>query len=80
MLLICWYHQILSIQRQVKMIHYEKNDIVLIFPENIDCGYMLELLTSTHNLCFRAKIMYTPVNPNFTVQKVGVRGSGIHRH
>ena len=28
------------------------------------------VLTSTHNLCFRAeirKIMYTPVNPSFTV-------------
>ena len=23
--------------------------------------------TSTHDLCFRAKIVYTPVNPNFTI-------------
>ena len=33
----------------------------LIFAKNIDCGYTLEppheaVLTSTHNLCFRAKI------------------------
>ena len=26
------------------------------------------------------KIMYTPVNPNFTIQKLGVRGSTLHRH
>ena len=30
---------------------------LLIFAQNIDCGYTLEaVLTSTHNLCFRAKI------------------------
>ena len=37
----------------------KKNDIFLIFAQNIDCGYMLEppqVLTSTHNLYFRAKI------------------------
>ena len=49
-------------------------DIFLIFAQNIDCGYTVELpneavLMSTHNLCFRAKIrkMYTPVKPNFTM-------------
>ena len=35
-------------------------DIFLIFAQNIDYGYTLEppeaVLTSTHNLCFRAKI------------------------
>ena len=33
-------------------------DIFLIFAQNIDCGYTLEpaVLTSTHNLCFGAKI------------------------
>ena len=46
--------------------------------ENIDCGSLLGLphcfteavLMSTVNLCFRAeirKIMYTPVNPSFTI-------------
>ena len=33
---------------------------------------------STHNLCFRGeirKIMYTPVNPSFTIYKWGLRGS-----
>ena len=49
-------------------------DIFLIFAQNIDCGYTLEpprrgeaVLTSTHNLCFGAKIrklgipLHTPV-------------------
>ena len=40
-----------------------KNDTFLIFAPNIDCGYKIEpprrceaVLTSTHNLCFVAKI------------------------
>ena len=41
------------------------------------------VLTSTHNLCFWAeirKIMYTPVNPSFTIQKWGLRRSKLYRH
>ena len=57
-------------------------DNFLIFAQNIDCGYSLEpprqggsnenrlaeaVLTSTHNLCFGAKIrkihLHTPVLP-----------------
>ena len=37
----------------------KKFDIFLIFAQNIDCRYTLEreaVLTSTHNLCFGAKI------------------------
>ena len=33
------------------------------------------VLTSTHSICFRAKIrkkMYTPVHPSFTIYKSGV--------
>ena len=56
-------------------------DIFLIFAQNIDCGYTLEpprrgSLTSTHNLCFGAKIrkigipLRTPVLP----YKSGVQG------
>ena len=40
------------------------------------------VLTSTHNLYFRAKnkkIMYTPVNPSFTIIKVGCKGVYITR-
>ena len=38
------------------------------------------VLTTTHNLCFRAKIgkMITPVNPRFTIQKLGVQGSTLY--
>ena len=49
----------------------KNSDIFLISAQNIDCVYSLEaVLTSTHNLCFWAeirKIMYTPVNPSFTI-------------
>ena len=31
-------------------------DIFHIFAQNIDCVYIEAVLTSTHNLCFRAKI------------------------
>ena len=49
--------------------------VFFFFAQNIDRGYTLEplteaVLTSTHNLCFRAKIrkkMYTPVNPSFSI-------------
>ena len=48
--------------------------IVLIFAQSFDFRYMQNrlseaVLTSTHNLCFGAKIRkkYTPVNPNFTI-------------
>ena len=39
------------------------------------------VLTSTNNVCLRAKlrkIMYTPVNPSFTVKNWGLRGSKLH--
>ena len=52
--------------------------IFLIFAQNMDCGYTLEpVLTSTHDLCFRAKIrkkMNTPVKPQFYYIKVGCKG------
>ena len=48
----------------------KNSDIFHMSSQNIDCGYSLEPLTSIHNLCFWAeirKIMYTPVNPSFTI-------------
>ena len=39
--------------------------------------------TSTHILYFRVKIrknMYTPINPSFTIQKLGVLGSTLQGH
>ena len=38
---------------------------------------------NTHNLCFRAeirKIMYTPVNINFTIKMWDLRGSKLYRY
>ena len=54
---------------------FKRRQVDCVDCVNIDCGYSLEprgeaVLTSTHNLCFLAeirKIMYTPVNPSFTI-------------
>ena len=61
-------------------------DIFLIFAKNIDCWYTLEppheaVLTSTHNLCFRAKIRKNeyPCKPQFYYLKVGCKGVYIIR-
>ena len=53
----------------------KNSDIFLISAQNIDCRYSLEPprrggSNEYHNLCFWAeirKIMYTPVNPSFTI-------------
>ena len=52
-----------------------------IFAQNMDCGYKLEhlteaVLTSTHNLCFRANISKNeyPCKPQFFYIKVGCKG------
>ena len=82
--------------KAVKMndFYLKKRDIfVLIFAQNIDCGYTLggsnteAVLTSTYNLCSRAKIRkkyaqvnHSPVNSSFTILKWGVRGSSLHGH
>ena len=41
-----------------KNVHFQMKffNIIPIFAQNIDCGYTLAVLTSTHNLCFGAKI------------------------
>ena len=59
-------------------------DILLILAQNIDCRYMLEpphrggeaVLTSTHNLCFGAKIrkIVYPCILQFCCIKVGYKG------
>ena len=53
-------------------------DIFLILAQNIDCGYTLTeaVLTSTHNLCLRAKIRKNvyPCKPHFYYIKVGCKG------
>ena len=62
-------------------LHMKKFDIFLIFAQNIDCGYMLDVLTSTHNQCFRAKIRKNvyPCKPQFYYIKVGCKGVYITR-
>ena len=66
--------------------HWKKIDIFLIFAQNIDCGCTLEpnrldeaVLTSTHNLCFVAKIrkIGIPLQTPVLLYKSGVEG-GIH--
>ena len=65
-------------------------DIFLIFAQNIDCEYTLEpsrrggsiaeaVLTSTHNLCFGAKIrkIGIPLHTPVLLYKSGVQG-GVH--
>ena len=62
-------------QKNWKFSDKKHSDIFHISAQNIDCSTRENrldeaVLTSTHNLCFwaeRRKIMYTPVNPNFTV-------------
>ena len=58
-------------------------DIFHISAQNIDCGYSLEPprrggsneYPQSMFLAEIRKIMYTPVNPSFTIQKWGLRGS-----
>ena len=65
----------------VKFENFQKKifDIFLIFAQNIDCGEAV--LTSTHNLCFRAKIrkIDIPLIPQFCYIKVGFKGVYITR-
>ena len=65
-------------------------DIFLLFAQNIDLWYTLEpshcftgaVLTSTHDLCLRAKLRkkYTLLNPTFTILKVGCEGCELYGH
>ena len=56
----------------------KKFNTIIIFAQNIDCGYTLEaVLMSTHDLSFRAKIKKInvyPCTPQFYYIKVGCKG------
>ena len=56
-------------------------NIFLIFAQNIDSGYIEAVLTSTHNVCFRAKIRKNvyPCTPHFYYTKVGFKGVFVTR-
>ena len=82
------YSNILKILQPKKEYFQRKNsDIFHISPQNIDCGYSLEPPRRggsneyPQSMFFRKirKIMYTPVNPSFTVQKWSLKGSKLYR-
>ena len=90
----CGFHYENTPMQYTVILFSRKNDnfqlkninIFLTFAQNIDCGYTLEpphgaVLTSTHDLCFRAKIKNEyPCKPQFYYKKWGVRGSSLHGH
>ena len=52
-----------------------KTDIFSLFCSKHKLCVIEGVLTSIHNLCFRAKIVYTSVNASFTLlHKSGFRG------
>ena len=65
----------------------KNSDIFHIPAQNIDCGYSLEPPRRggsneyPQSIFFSKirKIIYTPVNPSFTIWKRGLRGSKLHR-
>ena len=66
----------------------KNSDIFHISAQNIDCGYSLEPprrggsneYPQSMFLEEIRKIMYIPVNPSFTIQKRGLRGSKLYRY
>ena len=66
----------------------KNSDIFHISAQNIDSGYSLEPprwggSNEYPRSMFWAeirKLMYTPVNPSFTIEKWGLRGSKLYRH
>ena len=74
-MLIYWKFHLLKIQN----FQMKTSDIFHISAQNIDCRYSLDeaVLTSTHNLCFRAEIRKNnvyPCKPQFYYIKVGFKG------
>ena len=66
----------------------KNSDIFQISPQNIDSGYSLEPPRRggsneyPQSMFFAEirKLMYTPVNPGFTIKKWGLRGLKLYRH
>ena len=66
----------------------KNSDIFHISAQNIDRGYSLEPPRQggsneyPQSMFFeqKRKIMYTPVNPSFTILKCGLKGSKLYRH
>ena len=61
--------------KKIEKFQMKNSDIFLIPAQNIDCGYSLELprrggsneYPQSMFLSRNKKIMYTPVNPSFTI-------------
>ena len=65
--------------------------VFLFLLKNIDCGYSMEpprrgvsneypqSIFFSRNIAEIRKLMYTPVNPSFTVWKSGLRGTKLYR-
>ena len=66
----------------------KNSDVLHISAQDIDCGYSLEPPRRggsneyQQSMFLRRirKIMYTPVNPSFTIKKWGLRGSKLYRY
>ena len=73
---------------KLKIFRYKNSDIFHMSAQNIDCGYSLEPprrggsneYPQSMFLSRNKKIIYTPVNPSFTIWKWGLRGSTLYRH
>ena len=84
-------HAYSSIQKisPPKTEHFQIKSLIFFFyisAQNIDCEYSLEPPRGSNEypqsmfLSRNNKIMYTPVNPTFPIQKWGLRGSILYRH
>ena len=73
---------------KLKNFRYKNSDIFHMSAQNIDREYSLEPpLRGGSNeypqsifVSRNKKIIYTPVNPSFTIWKWGLRGSTLYRH
>ena len=62
---------------------YKNSDIFLISAQNIHCRVLVRTASALTIYVFCVeirKIMFTSVNPSFTIQKWGLRGSKLYRH
>ena len=74
--------------QKMKNFQIKNFDIFHVSAQNIDCGYSLEPPRRVGSneypqsmfLVEKRKIMYTPVNPSFTIYNWGLRGSILYRY
>ena len=74
--------------RKLKFVRLKNSDIFSYFCSNIDCGYSLEPPRRGGSNEYPQsmfwseirKLMYTPVNPSFTILKWDLRGSKLYRY